>query len=81
MMAKFLGKQKPLEKINLAERLNELSLDQFFESESWLEVTSSLLDRKPCSLQVALMSGACMGGGRSARVEVQDQVSLWRRLC
>ena len=41
MMAKFLGKQKPLEKINLAERLNELSLDQFFESESWPEVTSS----------------------------------------
>ena len=47
MMAKFLGKQKPLEKINLAERLNELSLDQFFGSESWPEVTSSLLDRKP----------------------------------
>ena len=40
MMAKFLGKQRPLEKVNLAERLNELWLDQYFDSESWPEMAA-----------------------------------------
>jgi hypothetical protein len=40
MMAKFLGKQKPLEKVNLADKLSELWLDRYFGSESWPELAS-----------------------------------------
>ena len=35
MMCKFFGKQKPLERVNLADRMAELGLDQCFRSESW----------------------------------------------
>ncbi len=35
MMCKFFGKQKPLERVNLASAMAETGLDQFFGSESW----------------------------------------------
>ena len=35
MMCKLFGKQKPLERVNLADRMAELGLDQCFSSESW----------------------------------------------
>ena len=37
MMYRFFGKAKPLVKINLAEKMNELGLDQLFGSDSWPE--------------------------------------------
>ena len=40
MMAKFMGKQRPLEKVNLAEQLGQLWLDQFYGSETWPELAS-----------------------------------------
>ena len=40
MMAKFMGKQRPLEKVNLAEQLGQLCLDQFYGSETWPELAS-----------------------------------------
>ena len=35
MMCKFFGKQKPLERINLASAMAETGLDNFFGSECW----------------------------------------------
>ncbi len=40
MMAKFLGKQKPLERVSLADRMAELGLDHYFGSESWPEAAA-----------------------------------------
>ena len=40
MMARFMGKKSPLEKVNLEEQLGRLGLDQFFDSEAWPEVPS-----------------------------------------
>ena len=36
---KFYTKTKKLERVNLAARLEELGLDQFFDSESWPDAT------------------------------------------
>ena len=37
---KFLGKPKPLVRVNLAARMEELGLDAWFSSESWPEVAA-----------------------------------------
>jgi len=34
-MCRFFGKPKRLERVNVALRMEELGLDQFFESECW----------------------------------------------
>jgi hypothetical protein len=39
-MCKFFGKAKPLVKVNLAERMSELALDRFFDSDSWPEAAA-----------------------------------------
>jgi hypothetical protein len=39
-MYKFFGKPKPLVRINLAARMEELGLDRHFDSESWPEASA-----------------------------------------
>ena len=34
-MCKFFGKPKRLERVNVAQRVEELGLDHFFDSDSW----------------------------------------------